>query len=1701
MKDPNSFNKDANQKLVAHYKEFRKSIEHGWFQDGLDFKLRKLVDARAPLTDEVLVDVMQAGVRAIELRRVTERWGRTQEPSSPEVYGTLFSYFSNVYVPLMTAASKGKFYPRLRELDLDQSLLPQIFLPPEVLQLTQSVLIRNPAGVLQAGQAAKQDPADPNDYGYVEPVINENLEALAAMLKSAAEEQAAIAKAMQDRNKLMSSRPAPPRYSRSRKALTEAQKRSRAAAYENYKKRLAEWEEQVRAEDRKFEAAKKVYEDLLGQRPQAPRHGRTNAFTSAATKKRIADSKAAHARRVDEWQKKVDEARIEMEKIKPSTGMLSWLGQKTGASEESAQSILEKKQVRLYAEAAKLTTVQLMIKQLYFYKEMIKDFEPYNMEQWGPTCRKEYKVLPDQLRFQYEPDDARWAYMEKHLAQNGLMFSERDEVREEVDDQGTVHEVREPMMNEDFANFYLNDRGRDPFKGNITGNMPFHMLRTAEQGVRYALGEEPMKELSDLKQPYLKFNWKDLGVPAFDDLRHFNDVLQVFLEEAFSKLENEEQVKVFNDVTQIMVAPQGGFPKRGEEESMEDFQVREEAFILASSYAGFTPYLAEKMQEMELEPEQWLRAVPRDVFFVWTENQIVMDFPPFYGPESYKQWALRNLYKALDRGQLKASTIKELCTPVSSSGYGTYTPYGYMGGSSAAAAALAAPKFSKDFCEKLSKRGGVEYLKDILRPFDDRSPYLPPVAAYDSDLRQHWGELRGLWKKFQSMDTWDEEEFPSKFNEWTFINTQFGQNPWIMLRISVMAKLWELENGTWTGKPKPESSTTKRHGRQRQTPAQLKAIHSRNALKKAFKKLPLADKDIAVQPMYANHVIHRNEEMWKVWKDAEEKRLFKLWEKIEHQFHQSNAYLYKLPTNRNRRSFQDTYGYLEILQRKALYTDDDVKRIINGFDLEQQGVDTSEMYELLDLAKNNENSQKFEVLDKILKSPGDTDKHERLLEEYLFENGDDETFATPKDVTLTFLRRQQDFQYPLMTQVVKSSAKRRIEELSKDLEKICKLDPDNDDDWDNLMSMTSKTQLLFNEHFKMEGIPESVTKFYTRTTKHDKLDYLFIGMMVIGFIGLMMSSAACASGILSVAGCPFAGVILTMMAGSTAGFIGNSIVQAVQKSDRMALGSRFKEMGFSDIEAVNRRRGRGWFGVAFEVVTGATMFVPIVLAGKVFFRTTVAALMRRSAIRKGVAKTVDPARTAFDIIEVQKAMKTAKLVETVPSTGRTISRVMNAVGKAAKPSTYKNWWAKNIVDDVVIDFTKETVDKNLGKVLADWFANSPKKFHTFLKKDIDIKFKKMDKLIEKAEKAISQAEKTKLVYGDTTFGPLRTVKWAFQPQHWFSKSQDKYVQKLAKYFNALDDEASLALIKKEVAKEKKIITAMMNDMGKPGMSLRMGEYMGKHMDTVAPILSDVIYKVHRIPHYLLYVMFFQGTPYAYPRFLKMGQWFSRRAFVKHVFASREKLLSQIMRKEATEFLGMGGEVMAVDMIRLLRAGQTTILAQSAELGAREADDVAKKLAQSLKTDWYAYRKEVAKRTFESKNPGVDIDALSKSILDEADEAKRAAKVDQLEKAVNDINDLEKLIFDSDVSTEVGRQIARNALKGNGWMKAGFFRGKIGEEKILDYRNYGESLDILMKRLSKDTHDLDSFSDYVQLTILKIKALSAKGRKTHEVVPY
>jgi hypothetical protein len=446
----------------------------------------------------------------------------------------------------------------------------------------------------------------------------------------------------------------------------------------------------------------------------------------------------------------------------------------------------EKDIVHFFAEASKLTTLQLMLSQIHFYQHINDRPEPVDLGRSAPACIRSYQELKPVLRFQVGSKEERLFDLENFLVNSGLIFKETnpDDFYQQQREGEVIPEVGGGL--DAFNDFFLADLGRDPLQGFYTGMLPFYQMRVAQQGKLYTTGENPAPDWTDLRNPNGRMTFRELGVPAFDDLEHFHDVFEYLMPKAMSKLEPED-FDIFQNVVSVIPKPLGESPAFGEEGFFE--------YQAALEWVGLTPYFRDKLVAANRDSEKWVGILPLDVFTVLTENKINVDFPAFYSPEPYKQWALRLMYQALTKDDKGPSTVRYLCRPRPNNASYSMS-FGMSYGLGSMQNVDTSPRFSQDFCRRGSEDQILSTVVAALAPFEERGPFIPPTLSYSQNLRSIWGDLRPLWDHLRdsgSLNYIPDEQGPV-FNELTFVRAQYKMNPWVALRLSVLTKLHELRN-------------------------------------------------------------------------------------------------------------------------------------------------------------------------------------------------------------------------------------------------------------------------------------------------------------------------------------------------------------------------------------------------------------------------------------------------------------------------------------------------------------------------------------------------------------------------------------------------------------------------------------------------------------------------------------------------------------------------------------------------------------------------------------------------------------------------------------------------------------------------------------------------------------------------------------------
>jgi hypothetical protein len=1122
----------------------------------------------------------------------------------------------------------------------------------------------------------------------------------------------------------------------------------------------------------------------------------------------------------------------------------------------------------LYVEAVRLTTIQLMLSQVETYKQQLNDPTPLDLRRHAPKCIARYKnALPDKLHFQPITEENRELGLLTFLASNGLIH--RPIAATENPETGEAT----PVFLPEFEDTYLFVRNRDPIRGGISGQLPFRHARIAQQGVQFSKGDDPLRDLVD--DPFgtknAKEDFKFLGEPAFDDLTDFRDIWAIKLTEAMDGLNEQEREFALEVLDVAKPEPRFSVDENGE-------IVEREEDPLESFYLGRSKFLVRRLKEGNHNPAEWWRALPGTMNVALRLNELKIDFPPFYGPDSYKQWAMRLLYhglaKAAQGDQIDKSNILRLRSQI------CYRLYGQT--------------IIEDnpMCGRLAGYNEVskvtDAMREILRPFTDPGMLVPPSQVYDSDLRRIWGDLRSLWIVLRDRGHLNgiEEEASPVLNEWEFIDNQIEYNSWASLRVAALLAIEDVKAGKvpgLRGYARPAQGRAEMQGRGRDNGSYLK---------QAFEKMGLLK---PIGPFMGNRLL-----------DEDQKTL--AWSQIVALHDEANGYSFR----RGHHDARDYYGIYEVVAGRTLLTSSQIENTVFRPYLPNE--DLTETRAEIAEADQADDSRRFKMLMNVWQKRGRVEEQEAIVSRYLEDNPWDETLADASQVKDVFMKRDESFRIPVYKQILKTASRNRMAALIAELDEFCGLDAEDGDDYRKLISATTSVQKQFNQMLGLEAIPEEVLAVYDEWTSRDWFQMGMAGLIMAGFVGLEVSKVLCASP-LAPAACPaMAGLLaVTLMAAPTAALIVESGHEMMTQEQRMRFSKAFQELGFTDEESVEKVRGGGWGGFAFEIVTSVTLIKPAVTAMKVAGRPALQYFAKRALQRAGVGRAIaaDGAHV-WEAVDTHAAKVLFRFADDIPF-GKILTGSIDAFRSGARSA---------LLDPVRVTQSAAEINKAWGKIVADFFKNDGAQLGKFMNKNVAKRVAKVQKLIEAAQN----------VPDPRYSGALQRIihGWRFSPSR-MAEITARFAGNPAFFGEAVER-----------------VTKLTGD--------ELAEYLAKNADQLAPFFVDYGMSLARLPGGAMYMMFFQGSPWMYNR-IPGVRGSAMRAFMKQAAFAREKLLYHSFRTPALQALGYDGSVMAVDLLGTLRASRAVASARIAKLAAEGATEESDKVFRQ----WKLFEDDLATR--------------------------------------------------------------------------------------------------------------------------------------------
>ncbi len=433
-----------------------------------------------------------------------------------------------------------------------------------------------------------------------------------------------------------------------------------------------------------------------------------------------------------------------------------------------------------YIEALRLMTIANMLNQIDLNKKVARDAGAIPVP---ASCSKRFSQYLDPKVFvNMISDSQRQENLTSMMLGNGLVVGQPE-----------------------FKDFFISHLNPNPVSGSFTGTLPFYFLRIAQQGLAHSRGDDPILDPRNFLPSSPQITFHSLGEPGFDDLISFEAVYKQLagkaLSDRFRDPNNQYKEKyadaIFNKEdytwTENVLDPDTG-------------EMRTDTNTIR-----VTPFLAARMRTAG--SHDWEAAVPAAVKSRLERERIQIAFPPFYGPEAYKQWALRLIYSALselDESRLRAAgadafvigacrsllTLQanrgqsELCANLETKSYGGQSPI-----------APSRPNYvmpTAPVVRVTDLSRFIDAWKTRLEKFSVREAITPPSYIYDDDMALVWGNFRTFFHGLTTTGAFNHIdsvklgiEAGPWTNEWEFLKHQVGLNPWAAMRLSFVIAMEE----------------------------------------------------------------------------------------------------------------------------------------------------------------------------------------------------------------------------------------------------------------------------------------------------------------------------------------------------------------------------------------------------------------------------------------------------------------------------------------------------------------------------------------------------------------------------------------------------------------------------------------------------------------------------------------------------------------------------------------------------------------------------------------------------------------------------------------------------------------------------------------------------------------------------------------------
>jgi hypothetical protein len=468
----------------------------------------------------------------------------------------------------------------------------------------------------------------------------------------------------------------------------------------------------------------------------------------------------------------------------------------------------------------------------------------------------------------------------------------------------------------------------------------------------------------------------------------------------------------------------------------------------------------------------WREVVPGPVKKKLESTEVKLPFPPAISPPAYRTWAIRQLAAFLESAVPRLEAIE-----AKAKARQKLSPEEMEFQIKAIRACEAEGQFSprpgpRCFTNPANPWPASAFLKDSLTRV--RSGKLTERSSGDLSGPLKQEEIQVIEKNLTHLWTEFQDDIPgARMNEWEFLGSQVGSNPYAGLRLETMIQKHDAE----------------RSG-DRKSAALIEGVQTEFGV------------DSPTVPFLANRKFSRSDRK-------------KLWTSIRDSHDSANANLF---TQRGWGEWRDEgvryYEQMEKLASTRTLDRTEAMSAARACHLDVK-IGQKEPYSTeLDQILKSDEAEKAALLKQIYAARGKPAEQDKLFEKYASEYGADERNAG-QEARKALLDADLQLKKPLYRRLIQRAANQRHAELSAALTDLCNLKPDDHKKFKQLVLSTMKAQDKLNEQLGLQAMPESVKEELDRWSKEDKKELALSGVALGLFVGasllLMVSTAGMAT--------------------------------------------------------------------------------------------------------------------------------------------------------------------------------------------------------------------------------------------------------------------------------------------------------------------------------------------------------------------------------------------------------------------------------------------------------------------------------------------------------------------------------------------------------------------------------------------------------------